>query len=264
VFEVPEVQPSPLPLQQEVKIEKTEEPIKENKEPVDTSVTEADDNITALDNGDKIEWYLKTDIKHHEEFYAEKRKAHKVCMIGGALPFDRYRKELLSFRPKIHVSYDREEIYNNMIEIVEMKTRATEIVTRLNTQLFRWKRYMEMLRAKASVLDGTKVAQADAAAIHHLGDFEHYYANVVELNKTAEEIMKNLECAWDTLNRGVTIILEAQKHDRGMTRYDNTAPYTPSPVQKKTDKDDFDDLLSLDTGDGQPKTKKAVIEGWDF
>lgn len=260
----------------EVKEEKTPEKTEQNDTPFKEEVKSVDTEISPDSNSLKMTvahqdakadvnegWMLETDVKHHERLYAYKARAFRSIMSGGPIPFKKLSAELENMQPKVTCSYDLRNMYEQMVEIVAMKERATEIKIRLNKQLFRWKRWMDMLRAEASITENTKVAERDAAALRHLRDFEDYNTELENLEDTAEGVMKNLESAWDTLNRGVTIVLQSQGHDRGMTRYESpTYGGPPTQTSGQNNSSRNDDLFDFD-GVAQPTPKKVTGEGWD-
>ena len=236
-------------------------------QPADAESTVEDDSDEPEDGPDG--WLLTTDVKQFEEFYRNKRWSLKRLLPNGRLPFTKWGAELAESKAIVECSYDTTAMFEQMKYIQSLKVRVTEIIQQLNSQYFKWKRFMSILRADCARMEGTKVAQSDAAAMRHLRDFEDYYSDLEALMETSEHVIKNLESGWDTLNRGVTIVLQAHGHERGMTRYEpqGYVPLSkplPQMQQEAKSVQELGDFDSLDTSADEPTTpKKKGSDAWD-
>jgi hypothetical protein len=200
-------------------------PINVDKNPVDTT-NNATEELAA--HFDFSGWLLISPESKFDMFYDLKKHQLTQMLSEGRLPIRKWRKELQEAHANVECSYDVNSMYEQMKFIQGLKVRVTEIITQLNSQYYKWKRFMELMRAEAAALVDLKVALSDAAALRHLQDFENYFCELDELNESAEGVMRNLESGWNTLNRGVTVVLQAQGADRGMNRYENTGAAQPS------------------------------------
>ncbi len=209
---------------------------------------------------EKDGWILTAPSPMFTEFYKRKAQVLPYLLNSGKLPFDRWEKELEDASGDVNTSDSLPDMYEKMKFVQGWKNRVREIHIRGISQFFLWKRFMEMLRAKAADIEKTKVALADAPSLTHLWDFECYWGRLEALVTAADKVMRNLDSALDTLNRGVTIALQA--HERGIERYDNTrfASQSSFKPQVLADPAKFD---SLDTEIVPTKAKQAVGDGWD-
>ena len=234
-----------------------------------TTEKTADEDNSEESEFDSDGWKLTTNVKQFEEFYRDKRWCLKRLLPNGRLPFQRWAKELAESKAIVECSYDTTAMFEQMKYVQSLKVRVTEIIVQLNSQYFKWKRFMAVLRAEAARMEGAKVAQGDAAALRHLRDFEDYFGDLEGLMETAEGVIKNLESGWDTLNRGVTIVLQAHGHERGMTRYEPQGyvpqPTRPLPQQHKpqsvAELGAFDSLDATEPPPAAPKKKGS--DSWD-
>jgi hypothetical protein len=244
-----------------------------DKESVGTQAKESekDDEVvylTGAPSSNKEGWILDPPAPKWSDFYNFKRSYLSMLLIGGRLPFDDWMAEFSNASGDVHTSYDLDAMYVRLEDIQGWKNRVREIQIQMMNQYFLWKRVMDIMRSKAAKTEGDKVAWGDEASCPHLTDFEGYWARLEGCVKGGELVMRNLDSASDTLNRGITIALQA--HERGIERFEPrtnrgvSKTVQQEPKQPTAQHSAFD---SLDEGvvvlTGNPTKRAEVGNGWE-
>jgi hypothetical protein len=203
-----------------------------------TEVSDADESDVVNSTPDAVEnedvfdpeaWHFVSPHPWFNEMYLLKQRAISYLLPGGKLPFEEYHQELLGATVQTSVtSYDLSELYERMQEVQSQRNRVLEIKLKAEHQYFPWKRHIEMFRGMAAQKEKAKGAQVDGVAYPHLWDWEKYWTNLEALQKKAEGVMRNLEGAYETLSRQVTIVLQANEASKDGSRF--------QPIHEKIEK----------------------------
>ena len=221
-------------------------------------VKPADDFLEANADG----WHLTHSNQRFSEFYRGKQKAMSYLLDGGKLPFNKYEEELLDANvdPR-DITYDLNTLYERMQEIQGCKVRVLEIKLRGEHQFFLWKRHMEIFRGWAARIEGAKGAAVDGVAYQHLWDWEDYWGSLEALVKKAEGVMRNLEGAYDTISRQVTIAMLQREQSGTRTEY---IPEKSEPKKLEIKPVSPEQLKKFDSLDITPLTKSPKKTGGEF
>lgn len=250
-----------------------EKPV-ENKPSV--TVIEKVKNNVRLVNG-QVSWLVKPPSDKYASFYEEKAETLEYIISGGHIPFENYKYELRDARVDLDVqTHDTEEIYNRMKLVQLHKERLNEISLHVNEQYYAWDRFIDLMRGQLARIDQEKNAERrNGVVFQHMRDMEFYYVELKFLHNQIGLVMKNLDSAWETLNRKVTIAL-SNLNQKEPERYGNpqrgivnnyqpkTTQSSSQPEPKSTPSSDIDLLGNFDGIEGPsvevPKQQKGSRE----
>jgi hypothetical protein len=222
----------------------------------------------------QIQWLLTSPGEKYLYFYEDKKETINNLLLDGYIPFDKYKKELRESHIDLDVpSHDLGELSDKMIDIQRLKERIFEISMHVNSQYYKFKRFMELLRGQLSRVDSeTNSLKREGVNFQHLRDMELYFTDVEYLHNQITLIWKNLESAWETLNRKVTIcladknsperIVYAPKHEAAPIVPQNelrsvTKPETQASSPLLGVDDPFADFDSLESAAEEKQTKSG-------
>jgi len=211
--------------------------VEENKEEDNFSISNDDYDEVKIINGE-IKWLFKSPSILYDIFYKQKKELINEFLVGGQIKFEKWLEELRNSHVNVSEStYDLKRIQTMMESIQMYKERVKEIQISCNSQYYVWDRFIELLKGSLSRIHYEKPTIKQEGVYHqHMRDIEVYYLRLKSLNKTAEQVMKNLDAAFECLSRKVTIILSNKELER----------YVPvdSLKTQKTTTDDYDVLPS--------------------
>lgn len=168
-----------------------------------------------LVTGNRINWLLTPPSDKYINFYLEKSETLETLLGENLdeLNFTKIKDDLRG--ASVNMNYDGRDdeiIHRLMREIQQWKERVAQIAFDVNTQYYKWKRFVEMLRGQLARVDQEKNAERrDGVVFQHMRDFELYFSELENVHSHVIVVMKNLDSAWETWNRKVTIILEEKK-----------------------------------------------------
>ena len=191
-------------------------------------------NNVRLVNG-QVSWLTKPPSDKYASFYEEKAETLEYIISGGHIPFDNYKSELRDARVDLDVqTHDTDEIYNRMKLVQLHKERLNEISLHVNEQYYAWDRFIELMRGQLARIDQEKNAERrNGVVFQHMRDMEFYYVELKFLHNQIGLVMKNLDSAWETLNRKVTIAL-SNLNQKEPERYGNPQKGIVNNAQSKT------------------------------
>ena len=215
------------------------------------------------------DWILKSPTSRYDRFYSEKRSMIPRLLIGGPIPFDKYGQELRRANVELDVrTYNPENVHARMVEVQKWRDRVQEIYLHANDQYYVWDNFIEMCQGMLIRLEpNLKPADARKALFYeHLRDMIYYYDRLRSVHTGATAVLKNLEAAFDTLNRQVTIAIQGQNREPDRTSGSRTAPTPQRQNHPKAEKEELAKEESSDSdedfefGDFDKLEGKATIE----
>ena len=176
----------------------------------------------ALDNkgktiikGGEIVWNMQSPTALYDEFYAIKNEKINIFSGGQQLDFDRLYQELYSTSVDTSTEVlDGDILMHKLDSVVKSIDRVAMIQLQVNHQQFVWKRFVELLRGALARVQYLKpVLKQEGLQLEHMGDVEFYTERLNSLRESAHDCMKNLEKAFESLSRKISVMLTVQgKH----------------------------------------------------
>tara|TARA_B100001778_G_scaffold334967_1_gene349830 strand:+ start:34326 stop:35483 length:1158 start_codon:yes stop_codon:yes gene_type:complete len=142
------------------------------------------------------------------KFYEMKRTTlQRHLPDGKRLPTDKWTQEMHDAYVSIRVSLsDKDAIADRMQAIQQKRDRVVQIKSIINSQYFLWKRLIPMMHGQlARVVYEKPAAKQDGVNYEHMRDMEEYYNELEGLFETSKDILNNLDAAYDSLSRQVTL-----------------------------------------------------------
>ena len=219
------------------------------------------------------DWILDSPATRFDRFYQEKAAMIPRLLIGGKIPFDKYSQELRNAHVELDSrTYDTDNAYEKMVEVQKWRDRVQEIYLHSNDQYYVWDNFINMFQGMLIRLEpNLKPADARKSLYYeNIRDLEYYFNRLRSTHSNASAVLKNLEAAFDTLNRRVTIALQSQNRDPDRSSGSSTAstPASQSPPKAKPEiakddkpkkspkKDDFGDFDDFDVLEGETTIEK--------
>lgn len=225
------------------------------------SETMTTDIESILGNSD-ISWLLDSPAEKYDRFYAEKRKFLPSLLPGGLVPVSQYESMLRKAHVDIDIgSYDADTAHSKMMECQQWRNRLQEVFIHVNFQYRRWDRAVDLFRGVLARVEYEKpAARQEGVVYQHMRDMEMYLKHLEGLHDALNHVMKNIEAAWETMSRRVTIALPSS--NREAERYSpprqnaSPAPKESPKESPKEPEDDFGGLGDFDSiGEGKPTVK---------
>jgi hypothetical protein len=183
------------------------------------------------------EWNLKSPSPKFNKFYFEKATALNPgpmsILPGGAIDFTKYFNELSELNCDVTVAtFDLELIHQKMQMVQQLRERCKQIQLHASQQFYLWERYIELFHGILCRVEYERGKQ-DGVYFEHMKDMEHYFCSLKALHRTADQVMRTLDGAFECLSRQVTIAMPM----REIERYGgpSTAPRPITPEQRKYD-----------------------------
>lgn len=182
--------------------------------------TKVDEETNEIVDGEGIKWLLKSPSSLYDNFYQSKKEFIQQFTMGEPLPFDKWFQELNNCSVDVSsTTFDKDQILRQMDLVQQTRNRVKEIQLRCNRQYHIWKRFLEMLRGCLTRIEYLKPIIKQEGLIHeHMRDLELYFANLDALHRSAYQTENNLQAAFDTLSRKVSICMELKTGDRYQAR----------------------------------------------
>lgn len=198
----------------------------------------------------EVKWRLSSPDEKFAHFYVKKREFLPDLLPGGQIPFTRYHKELILSSTELNLEIlDPIELNRQMVKVNKFRERVTQIGLEINNQYFRWKRAVELFRGLLAGVEYAKPAAKQEGLVHtHLSDFEGYLNRLEGMHYNVNKVEKNLDAAFDSLSRQVTISQGEQSRstDEGIASANERNP--KPPIEKTESKKDI---------------KNTELEGYD-
>lgn len=213
----------------------------------------------------EMEWLLESPSPLYDEFYKQKKQFIYQKLCGGiSLPFSKYKKELEeSFVNVVTEIFDNVENQKKMDEVQQYRNRVRYIEVQCNNQYFILRRFMEIFRGLLSRIQYEKpIIKQEGVYYEHLRDLEYYFVKLESLHSTVEKISKNLDGAWETLSRKITVCLELRtgdKYEKKYTRNDSHLNLTYN--RRETQEQEYDNLPQ--NVKIKPEKKVNKFLGWE-
>lgn len=208
----------------------------------------------------KIKWLLTHSDKRYDAFYSEKRTMLNDILGDNQIPYNKWMNELKNSTADMSTAqvYDLQAIQFKMIEIQKLRDRVQEISLQSNAQYFIWERSVEMFHGLLARTQYEKpVIRQEGLIYEHMRDMELYFAQLKAVHRSADQVAKTLESAWETFSRQVTI---AMQNRESVERYQKT-----TKQQKSEDSGSGSEFDALPAGaESKPVSKKTrVVSDWN-
>lgn len=176
--------------------------------------SETDDGNSKLSEGDEFDalraacFLVDPPSPMFSKFYEMKRTTlQRHLPDGKRLPTDKWTQEMHDAYVSIRVSLsDKDAIADRMQAIQQKRDRVVQIKSIINSQYFLWKRLIPMMHGQlARVVYEKPAAKQDGVNYEHMRDMEEYYNELEGLFETSKDILNNLDAAYDSLSRQVTL-----------------------------------------------------------
>tara|TARA_Y100000310_G_scaffold336374_1_gene420709 strand:- start:3812 stop:4849 length:1038 start_codon:yes stop_codon:yes gene_type:complete len=200
----------------------------------------------------KIYWLLAHSDKKYDAFYREKKSMLEQLLGEEEIPYHKWMEELVNSSIDMSTTqiYDLTEIQNKMIQVQKLRDRVQEIALQSNGQFFLWERTVEMFHGLLARTEYEKpVIRQEGLIYEHMRDMELYFAQLKAIHRSADQVLKTLEVAYETFSRQVTI---AMQNRESVERYQKT----------KREEKDFDQL-PVGAESKPPRKVTKTISDWN-
>lgn len=182
----------------------------------------------------KHKWTLDAPSVKYQHFYNAKREALEGALLkGGELPFDQYYMELEEANVDVSVgeTFQGELVCQKMAECQKYRERIKQVQLRVNRQFFQWERHMDLFGGLLARIEEVRgVDKRDGIKYEHMYDMESYFGELKSLYKSIDNVMRNLDSAFECLSRQVTVTMPM----KDIERY-NTGPKPMTPTLQRYD-----------------------------
>jgi hypothetical protein len=173
---------------------------------------------------DYEKWILSNNNANYDKFYKSKKEiVNKIFENEGELNFHTLKKELYEASVAINTRTETRnlsDINDKMQKIQMWRNRVCEIGVRTNNQYYPWKRFRELLIGLLARVEYDKPAiKQDGVVFIHLRDVEMYFADLEALHSNVFIVMKNLDSAYETLSRHLTLAMYEMESTKSKTIY---------------------------------------------
>jgi len=191
----------------------------ENKKSLDVSGKKTGDieSFFSKDQKKKEAWKLNCNDITFEKFYVAKIESlSDWLLIGGKIDFDKVNQELIDSRIDLsNVNFaDFSMLFNLLKSVQVFKDRITLIEIQCNNQYFCWKRAIDLFQGILAQCHYEKpAAKQDGIVYEHMSDFISYYSRLESLHYNIQSVIKNLDQAFDTVSRQITISMPGRDYE---------------------------------------------------
>lgn len=190
-----------------------------DKEDLDASGEKARDIkfIFSKNKEKKEEWKLNCQDSIFEKFYIAKMESlSDWLLVGGRINFEKVNQELIDSRIDLsNVNFaDFNMLFNLLKNVQIFKDRITLIEIQCNNQYFCWKRAIDLFQGILAQCHYEKpAAKQDGIVYEHMSDFISYYSRLESLHYNIQSVVKNLDQAFDTISRQITISMPSRDYE---------------------------------------------------
>lgn len=205
-------------------------------------------------------WVLTCNSPKLKKFYEHKiSKINRLRSIG-LIPFDKYQEELKQAFVPIWNPTDDTSVVNHKIKMIsDWRNRVTYITLEVDPQLTWWSMVIEHLQGLLALNQYEKPKERQIGMHYiHLRDVEDYLSKLKGLKMNCSSVMSNLDKAYDSLSRQITVIMPQKE----MERYGNNNSSSLSNTQKMTEKQEenySDALKDFDSLNNNVKSEKPYL-----
>ena len=162
------------------------------------------------------EWNLTSPSPKFDAFYSEKANILNRVLKSDMIPIERYTQDLIDAKVDVSVPiYDLPQIHKRMQEVQAWRDRVKEIQMNCNSQYYKFETAYEFLKGLLARVEYAKPAAKQEGVIYeHLSDFGLYFSDLKGIHRSAEIVSKNLDSAYETLSRQLTIALPNKNVER--------------------------------------------------
>jgi len=165
-------------------------------------------------------WLVTCPSPMWQEFYDRKINALQRYVGGREIPFGKFYKELKTAYVDIRVSMsDHNAIAAKMQEIQQCRDRVTQIRAQVNSQYYLWKRLVPLFEGLVAMVKYEKPAAKQEGVIYdRMHDMIEYFNKLETMHDTSKDILANLDAAYDSLSRQVTMSMPQktiERHESG-------------------------------------------------
>lgn len=178
----------------------------------------------------KFQWLLNCPNERFIPFYTAKAESLQDMLPSGQINFDKYGADLKSSFINLTLdSNDLDDLCKKMNDLQQSRERVVEIILHVDSQYYVWERFLDLMRGVLARSQYEKpVLKQEGVVFVHMRDMELYYAKLRGIHNTGSLVLKNIDMAWETLSRRVTISMG----DRDREVKDRK-PYNDSPLNKE-------------------------------
>lgn len=202
--------------------------------PTETHDSKVDvkDDLPVLRDGKELKWILSSGNEKFSKFYRDKHFVIETLLPSGPIDTDRYERDLRDAHVDLRMETgDFETLNERLTEVQTWKDRVVEIAGAVNKQYYAWDRFVDLMQGKVAQIEKAKNAEArQGLYFEHLRDMALYQENLKFLHHHITQVLKNLDSAWETLSRRITI-WSAERDE--ITRYKQGHSYADRHAQPK-------------------------------
>ena len=199
-------------------------------------------------------WLVTCPSPMWQEFYDRKISALQRYVAGREIPFGKFYKELKTAYVDIRVSMsDHNAIAEKMQEIQQCRDRVTQIRAQVNSQFYLWKRLVPLFEGLVAMVKYEKPAAKQEGVIYdRMHDMIEYFSKLETMHDTSKDILANLDAAYDSLSRQVTMSMP----QKSIERHEGGSGSVQSP--KLSDFDSIENKPQKGVNTSSPKGQKSI------
>jgi len=193
-------------------------PESKNADSVEVSAPSAVDNEENQGISDLEDrgWQVACPSPMWNEFYRTKKEVLRQHALGREVDFGVMYSELKKAKVDIRISLsDHEGIHSRMQDIQRWRDRVVQMRVEVNMQYFLWKRLVPLFEGQVAMVQYEKPAAKQEGLIHsRMNDMITYLSKLESMYETTKDIIANLDAAYDSLSRQVTMSMSQPTPDR--------------------------------------------------
>ena len=225
------------------------------------------DNVLIID--DMVQWLLTPPSEKYDSFYEKKIQAIQDIVGDQEIPYSAWYKEIKQSKVEIEDDvWDSHKIYSYMDIIQRYRDRITEIEVSCNEQYYYWERFLELMRGNlARVAYEKPIVRQDGVIYEHMRDLEVYWRRLKIIKESCEKVTVNLDKAYASLSRKVTIILGSIDEVVRYGKREEEEEIHHKPKKKvisNYDSSDYDELPQGSKAGPRPTSQTGVVEWGDI
>lgn len=159
-------------------------------------------------------WKIDNSDPLFNRFYEYKKDSLRDwLLVGGHIDFDKINTQLIESRVDLSsINFaDFSTLFDTLKQIQSYKDRITQIEITCNNQYFCWKRAIDLFQGLLAQCHYEKpAAKQDGVVFEHMVDFVNYFTRLESLHYNIQSVIKNLDQAFDTVSRQITISLPSR------------------------------------------------------
>jgi len=189
----------------------------EDKKKMDDSGEKITNTSVFSSQKKKEKWKLENSDLIFEKFYAYKKEALSDWLLtGGNIDFNFINSQLIESRVDLsNINFaDFSTLFDILKQIQKHKDNITQLEIACNNQYFCWKRAIELFQGVLAQCYYEKpAAKQDGVVYEHMNDFISYFTKLESLHHNIQSVIKNLDQAFDTVSRQITISMPSRDYE---------------------------------------------------